>query len=492
MTHLQYKPYFSGGKLKEPPRIHNSGDAQTTLRGTAPFNTGDYLIKDYPKYYSGVNQPPPGMWSYGPGSIPRTCGMQYGPKPNGLPYVVNNNFKNTCFEQPKNKLPYKVYERGPQPDTVGKVSRVENFEDGYVTDSLQPNRHPYYNQISAAVAPTLYSKINSNTTGMGNALGTEKGRALAKTNNRFMYTPLPEHIITSEANINNDLDTVGSLQAAYPQSLGLEDSGSRYGLPNYDQVSTFKYTGSPSAPGYGIDNVNDRYESIGGPYSARNLQWNPKQREEILKYYYNVYEPTNTDSHSVQFNKFKNHLKYATPKENADAINFYKAGVMHNNNVVPYGHVVDQGRLVDCTKLPPLPKGTLCTDDINSDSVYAKCEAQAQYLGRVPHRSGGYCSLDGENSRCGKFGIGKPFLNNKKLIKNLADSDRAGFLLNEVPHKLESDPEYKASGRILSGAWSHSRSLKTPGMVDYWQNYSFNPVNGIKWNMVGAELKRKY
>lgn len=478
MTHLQYKPHFSGGKLEEWPRIHNSGDCQVSLRQCAPSNTGTYMIKDYPKYYSGDNMPPPGLWSYGPGSKPRTCGWQYGAVPNGLPTVVNNNFK-------------------PLENCPAKVNRVkrEDFSDypnGYVVDPLQPNRHPYYNNVGAAVAPTLYSGSSANTIGAGNAVSRERGRALAKTGNRFMYSPLPEHITQGKANVNADLDPIGQLQAAYPQSIGLTDSGSRYGLPNYDQISTFKYYGSPSSPGYGTDNVNDRYESIGGPYSARSMQWNPKHREEIYKYYYNVYEPTNTDSHSVQFGKFKNHLKYATPKENADAINFYKSGVMHTNNVVPYGHIVDQGRLVDCTKLPSVPQGTLCTDPVFSDTAYAKCQAQARYLGRVPHRQGGYCSLDGENTRCGKFGQGTPFINNKILIKDLADSDRAGLLLNEVPHKLEADAEYKASPRILSGAWSHSRSLKMPGMVDYWVNNSFNPVNGIKWNEVGSQLKRKY
>lgn len=478
MTSLPYEPHRWGSKMEVPPRIHNSGDCQNSLRGCAPHNTGDYLIKDYPKYYSGDNQPAPGMWSYGPGTKPRTCGWQYGAVPNGLPTVVNNNFR-------------------PLENCPGKVCGVReegfsNVQNGYVTDPLQPNRQPYYNNVGAAVAPTLYSGISANTVGAGNAVAKEKGRALAKTNNRFMYSPLPEHITQGEANVGANLDPIGSLQAAYPQSIGLTDSGSRYGLPNYDQVSTFKYAGSPSAPGYGVDNVNSSYNDIGGPYSARSLQWNPRQRAEIYKYYYNVYEPTNTDSHSVQFGKFKNHLKYATPKENADAISFYKAGVMHNNNVVPYGHVVDQGRLVDCTKLPPLPKGTLCTDPVFSDTAYAKCQAQARYLGRVPHRQGGYCSLDGENTRCGKFGPGTPMVKGNMLIKDVADADRHGMLLNEVPHKLEADAEYGAAPRILSGAWSHSRSFKMPGMVDYWQNYSFNPVNGIKWNEVGSQLKRKY
>ena len=185
-------------------------------------------------------------------------------------------------------------------------------------------------------------------------------------------------------------------------------------------------------------------------------------------------------------------MKYATPEENADAINFYKAGVMHNNNVVPYGHIVDQGRLVDCTKLPTLPEGILCTDPVFSDTTYAKCQAQAQYLGRVPHRQGGYCSLDGENTKHGKFGPGTPFVKTDLLIKDVADADTQGLLLNEVPHKLESDAEYGASARILSGAWNHSRSLKTPGMVDFWQNYSYDPIGTYKWNVPGAYLKRKY
>jgi len=489
MSYLRFQPYKSGNKLEEPPRIHDPGDCQNHLRACPGYNTGDYMIKDYPYNYSGSNMPPPGLNPYGPGPAPRVtkATKELGYRPNGLPYV--------------SAQPYHVYPDKPKPNYNGKVERVnvEGFDPtaGVVTDPLQPNRDPYYYQIYNAVAPTQYSKVHANTVGAGNAnVGANVNiGSMAKTNSRFMYTPVPEHITQGNAYVSEQLDPVGRLgrlQAAYPSSVGLSDSGSRYGLSNYDQVGTIKYTGSPSAPGYGSDNVSDRYESLGSPYSARNMQWNEKNANTLLRYYYDDYEPTDTDSHSVQFGKFKNHLKYATPEENAAAIAFYRKGIRDNNRVVPYGHVEDQGRLVDCTKLPKLPQGTLCTDNVFSDSAYAKCQSQAQYLGRVPHRKGGYCSLDGKGTNVGKFGLGKPFLNNKKLIKDIADADRAGFLLNEEPHKLQADPEYGAAPRILSGAWSHSRSLKVPSMDDYWINNSFDPIGVPKWNMTGTNLKRKY
>lgn len=482
MSYLRFERHKSGNKLKEPPRIHSPGDSQTWLRGTPAYNTGNYVIQDYPKYYSGDNMPPPGEWSYGPGSKPRqtklTKELGYRPgKPWYDSYVYND-------------------ENIPKPNYNGKVERVkvENFNPtaGFVTDPLQPNRDPYYYHIYNAVAPTKYSKVNSNTVGIGNSNSPMNGiGSMSKTNNRFMYTPVPEYIYQGEFNTNLDpVGRLGKLQASYPSSVGLSDSGSRYGLSNYDQIYTYKYIQSPNAPGYGIDNINDRYENIGEPYSARNMQWNNKNKDTVLKYYYDNYEPTDTDSHSVQFGKFKHHLKYATPEENAAAINFYRKGIRDNNRIVPYGHIEHQGRLVDCTQLPELSQNTLCMDNVFSDTAYAKCQAQAQYLGRVPHRKGGYCKLNLDDE---DFGIGTPFLNNKKLIKDIADADRNSLLLNEVPHKLQADPEYGASPRILSGGWTHSGSLKVPGMEDYWQNYSFNPVNNIKWNETGVNnLKRKY
>jgi hypothetical protein len=177
--------------------------------------------------------------------------------------------------------------------------------------------------------------------------------------------------------------------------------------------------------------------------------------KDLKRYYYNNYLPTDTDINNA---RVTHQVKYGTDKIGKG---------YYNNNMIPYNHVEYNGKLYNCDLQDRKPN-VLCTDDIYSNEIMAKCEAQSKFLGRT---KGGHCSLDGSVSPH------IPMIKNNYLIHDIEDASRHGLLDN-------SQVYVKKKGKITR--------KDTLTSQDYWKNNSYNPVYNVRWNAIDYKPNRRY
>lgn len=300
----------------------------------------------------------------------------------------------------------------------------------------------FYKRISDVVPNNkkmLYAGVKSHQYGKKN------------TNRKSPYMPIPDYL---------DKDT-----ADPSKELGYQYQDGRYNISHVRQIYPKSFVRK-------YDNSDTRFDAMGQPFEPRYVNWHPELQAEYLKHYYNNYLPTDTDVDHVNHANFMHHMKYASDSFNAMTFDAQRRGMHNTNNDIPFNHVEHNGRLYDCDQQPRTPK-VLCTDNVYSDEVMSKCEAQAKFLGRAEE---GHCSLNGNLPQS------TPMVKGNYLIHDIHDASRHDLLDNAQVHQPDGKTDLQR----------RYNRFRLPNSQDYWQNYSYDPVYKIPWNNIGAEPYRKY